>query len=85
VEPDIDLVVLDVIMPRMGGREAAREIRARDPEARILFVSGYAPDETDGGRDWSLGEDFLLKPYDTDTLLARVRGLLDRPRAADAR
>jgi PAS domain S-box-containing protein len=79
VEPAIDLVVLDVVMPRMGGREAARQIRARDPRARILFVSGYAPEEADGETDWASSEEFLLKPYDATTLLTRVRGLLDRP------
>ncbi len=82
VEPDIDLIVLDVIMPRMDGREAARQIRARDADTRILFVSGYAPEESEAGEDWTRGEEFLLKPFDATTLLSRIRQLLDRPRPA---
>ena len=82
VEPRIDLVVLDVVMPRLGGRDAARRIRARVPGTRILFVSGYAPEATGGDADEAMGVDFLLKPFDAATLLARVRALLDRP--ADA-
>ncbi|WP_342628360.1 response regulator [Nguyenibacter vanlangensis] len=43
MEPDIpDLVVMDVMMPRMGGEEAARRIRARYPGTPILFLTGYA-------------------------------------------
>jgi PAS domain S-box-containing protein len=75
---EIDLVLIDVVMPRMGGREAARIIRERDRDVRILFVSGYAAEasETEG-----IG-DFLMKPYDANTLLGHVRLVLERGPAA---
>jgi PAS domain S-box-containing protein len=84
VEPRIDLVVMDMVMPRMGGREAARQIRLRDPDAQVLFVSGFAqqaPGREGARTAWSHDLDFLLKPFDAATLLARVRAMLDRPAA----
>jgi len=73
-EQPIALTLLDMVMPRLGGREAARRIRERDPRARILFVSGYAPEEAGPAPD----ADHLMKPYDAATLLSRVRTILDR-------
>ena len=78
----IDLVVTDVIMPRMNGPELASRLRARDPGIRLLYVSGYTADQlrsaqTDLGADATL----LPKPFTSDGLLRRVREVLDRPRA----
>jgi two-component system, cell cycle sensor histidine kinase and response regulator CckA len=77
----IDLVVTDVIMPRMSGPELATRLRARDPEIRLLYVSGYTADQlrsaqTDLGADATL----LPKPFTSDGLLRKVREVLDRPR-----
>jgi CheY-like chemotaxis protein len=77
----IDLVVTDVIMPRMSGPELASRLRARDPGIRLLYVSGYTADQlrsaqTDLGADATL----LPKPFTSDGLLRKVREVLDRPR-----
>ena len=77
----IDLVVTDVIMPRMSGPELATRLRARDPGIRLLYVSGYTADQlrsaqTDLGADATL----LPKPFTSDGLLRKVREVLDRPR-----
>jgi PAS domain S-box-containing protein len=77
----IDLVVTDVIMPRMSGPELAARLRARDPGIRLLYVSGYTADQlrsaqTDLGADATL----LPKPFTSDGLLRKVREVLDRPR-----
>ena len=73
----IDLLVTDVVMPRMSGLELARELRAVRPDLRVLYTSGY----TDGALvDPALAQPrsaFLPKPYLLDTLLAQVRALLD--------
>ena len=77
----IDLVVTDVIMPRMSGPELATRLRARDPGIRLLYVSGYTADQlrsaqTDLGADATL----LPKPFTSDGLLRKVREVLDRAR-----
>ncbi len=75
---DIDLVLMDVVMPKMGGPEARERILAIAPETPVLLVSGYA-----GGvdqRELALVADseLLSKPYTRGELLGRVRALLDR-------
>ena len=75
----IDLVVTDVVMPRMSGPELATRLRAREPGVRLLYVSGYTADQIRSQTD--LGEDALLaKPFTSDGLLRKVREVLDRPR-----
>jgi len=75
----IDLVLLDMVMPRMGGVEAARRIRQQSDHTRILFVSGYAPDTDQTPDKLGLRADHLMKPYNADELLTKVREVLDQP------
>ncbi|MFH1115672.1 MAG: PAS domain S-box protein [Pseudomonadota bacterium] len=73
----IDLVVLDLIMPHMGGRECLNEIMKIAPSTRVLIASGHA---ADGQIDASLAEGAkasLPKPYGSSQLLETVRRLLD--------
>jgi PAS domain S-box-containing protein len=79
----IDLMVTDVIMPRMGGRELADRITLIRPGLRILFVSGYANDTDAGSSVLGAGAEYLQKPFTPSTLLERVRELLttDRTRS----
>jgi CheY-like chemotaxis protein len=77
----IDMLVTDVVMPEMGGRELARELLRRDPCLPVLLVSGYAS----GGRE-AVPEivplPFLPKPFTPEQITERVRQLIDaRPRA----
>jgi CheY-like chemotaxis protein len=75
----IHLLVTDVVMPAMGGVELARHLAQGRPEMRVLFISGYTDDLV--GRQGLLqsGRAFLQKPFTPDTLLHRVRVLLDAP------
>ncbi|HEV8128502.1 MAG TPA: PAS domain S-box protein [Candidatus Eisenbacteria bacterium] len=76
-ESEIQIVVTDVVMPEMGGRELWERITRRNPETRVLFVSGYTKDNVlrEGIEGSELA--FLSKPY-TPILLARsVRETLD--------
>jgi CheY-like chemotaxis protein len=73
----LQLLLTDVIMPGLNGREVAEELRRRRPGLPVLYVSGYAADAFDGASgDDSSG--FLAKPFTAPTLLGRVREVLDR-------
>ena len=73
----IDLLVCDMVMPRMGGTEAARRIRAGRPDLRVLFVSGYT-DDVAVRREVMAGRTaFLAKPFTPNQLGHKVRELLD--------
>ena len=78
-DPDtrIDLVVADVVMPELGGRELAARLAERRSGVPILFISGYTGhDVVERGlveRDWP----FLPKPVAPDALARKVRELLD--------
>lgn len=73
----ISLVILDVIMPKMNGREVYDAIRCIDPNMRILFCSGYERDVVirQGGLDE--GMNYLAKPFTPKELLMKIREVLD--------
>ena len=68
---DIALVILDVNMPGMNGRELDRRLADLHVPAKVLFVTGYGPDDVPGG-----ASRFLQKPYSRADLLGRVQTLL---------
>lgn len=73
--PDrIDLLVSDVVMPEMGGRELARRLRILRPETSILLMSGYDEEMVIGRME---GDDFLPKPFSPGVLAERVAALLN--------
>ncbi len=73
----IDLVLTDVVMPRMGGMELCQAARAITPGIRFLFSSGYTEDTVHVGFVKKEGVFFLAKPYGIDTLASKVREVLD--------
>jgi CheY-like chemotaxis protein len=75
---DIDLLLTDVIMPQMSGRELARIIRRMTPTMKILYMSGYTADEiaTHGVQDVPM---LLRKPFTADALGQRVREAINAP------
>ena len=79
---EIDLAVLDVVMPRKSGREVYDVIRAGRPGMRALFVSGYTADIIHKRGVADEGLEFIPKPMRPFDLLRRVRALLDTPSAA---
>ena len=75
----IHLLLTDVIMPRMGGRELAAQLAASHPETRVLFVSGYTPDAELRAEVDRAAVAFLPKPYTVAQLCRSVREVLDAP------
>ncbi|MFT7687287.1 MAG: two-component system cell cycle sensor histidine kinase/response regulator CckA [Candidatus Azotimanducaceae bacterium] len=74
---NIDLVIMDVVMPRMGGREVYKRIREVNPYVKVIFTSGYA---IDGLHTKFIHEnqlEFIQKPYHTELLKVRIRKVLD--------
>ena len=76
-----DLVVVDVMLPRLGGLEVVREIRRDDPDMPVLILSAKGQ-ETDKVAGLQLGaDDYMVKPFGLKELLARIDALLRRRRA----
>jgi two-component system cell cycle sensor histidine kinase/response regulator CckA len=74
----IDLVILDVIMPRMSGREALKEMRAINPSVPALFITGYSFSDIHSSYIPEEGVDTLQKPFSFDALSHRIREIVDR-------
>jgi len=78
-QESIDMVILDVIMPHMNGREALDRIQEEGHPVRYLFMSGYTADiiHSKGRLDRELN--FITKPLMIEELLSKVRRILDEP------
>ena len=74
---EIDLVLLDVIMPKLGGRRTAEEIRKLDPDKHIIYMTGY-DDGVLSGLPSNERYSVISKPFTVESLNAEIRGLLDR-------
>jgi DNA-binding response OmpR family regulator len=76
-----DLVVVDVMLPRLGGLEVVRELRAEDPDLPVLILSAKGQ-ESDKVAGLQLGaDDYMTKPFGLKELLARIDALLRRRRS----
>ncbi len=77
-EGPIDLLISDVVMPQIGGRELARTLTAFRPDTRVILMSGYADDLRVRGGDVPEGTAILDKPFTPDQLTRKVREILAR-------
>ena len=75
---EISLVVLDLIMPKMSGKEAFREIKAIQSDARILISTGYAVDDKVDGFLNQGCQGFLQKPFSLNEFAMELRQILDK-------
>jgi signal transduction histidine kinase len=73
----IQLVLTDVVMPKMGGRELAERLTAPRPEARVLYMSGYTEHAIGPRGPLDARAPFIQKPFTSDVLARKVREVLD--------
>jgi len=72
----IDLLITDVVMPRMSGPELARRLRARRPALRVLCMSGYPESPDREGEATASWTGWLQKPFTPDMFMSKVRECL---------
>ena len=72
----LHLLITDVVMPGLGGRELAQQVSQGQQDLRVLFISGYAENALSREGVLDPGVDLLLKPFTAASLLAVVRGVL---------
>jgi DNA-binding response OmpR family regulator len=78
--PDVaraHLLLTDVVMPQASGPEVARSLRKKHPGLKVLFMSGYTNQAIGHHGVLDEGAQLLEKPFTTDSLLRRVRSVLD--------
>jgi len=75
-EGKIDLVITDVVMPGMGGRELVANLTKSRPETKVLYLSGYTEDAILSEGSIEKGTAFLQKPFTLQNLSRKVRELL---------
>src|SRR5690606_38034977 len=73
----VSLLFTDVVMPEMTGGELARRARLLQPGLKVLFTSGYTPDDASMAQHLSNGERVLPKPFGIAALATAVRAALD--------
>jgi YesN/AraC family two-component response regulator len=75
--PEIHLLITDVIMPGMNGRELAGRLRTSHPNIEIMYMSGYTADVIAHRGVLEQGTHFLQKPFSLTDLAAAVRTILE--------
>jgi two-component system OmpR family response regulator len=77
-EPCLDLIVLDIMLPRMSGVEVCRRLRTEDVATPILMLTARGADSDEADSLDSGADDYLRKPFSFPVLVARCRALLRR-------
>ncbi len=75
------MLLTDVVLPNMGGKEIASRVALVRPEIKILFMSGYTGNVADEQDNLDPGVEFLQKPFTPDSLCEKIDGLLSAPSA----
>lgn len=84
-DPSVDLLLTDVGLPQLSGRELADMARVHRPALPVLFMTGYAENAVRRDRFLAEGMDMVVKPFQISDLLEKVRGMLDQSSNEPAR
>jgi len=74
----IDLLLADVVMPDISGRDLSAKLREKSPKLKVLYMSGYSDDAIEHHGVIEAGTEFIQKPFSVGGLAAKVREVLDR-------
>lgn len=74
----VDLVVTDIVMPQMNGKELAQQCRSERPDVGILYMSGYLDSQLNTEEDLSGNTDFIAKPFRPAELLQKIEELIEQ-------
>ena len=83
--PAIDLVLTDIVMPKVSGPEFVKRLATIQPRARVVFMSGYSDNPMGGVTALGPGAHFVQKPFTMDELMAAIRQALDAAPESDRR
>ncbi len=75
---EIHLLLTDVVMPQMGGKELSQKMKTLQPNIKVLFTSGYTDDAISHHGVLNPGVEFLWKPFSPEGLVQKVREVLDQ-------
>lgn len=76
---DIDLVILDMIMPGLRAADTYDELKSIDPAIRVLLASGYGADQQTGELLNRGFNGFIQKPFNIQALIDKIRDIIDKP------
>jgi len=76
---EIDIVILDLVMPGFGGRKCLERLKQMNQDVRVVVASGFATDETVNQVLKEGAAGFMRKPYDFEDLLRQIRAIFDHP------
>ena len=75
----VDLLIADVGLPGMNGRQVAKFARQRWPDLKLLFITGYAEAAKERADFLMPGAELIAKPFQVEALASKIHGLLTRP------
>jgi len=73
---EIELLVVDVVLPGKNGRDMVKELMQDDPTLKTIFISGYPENTTDRNIDFLRKSLYLSKPFSVDSLIQKIRDVV---------